>query len=157
MTNQRAFSLLILVAAFLPLHPKFAMAQIVGVSGTNSRYANFAPSVAQKSRLESAGYKTCLANGQGNTGNINACLDGEYGRLDGRLNRSYQAALRRLSRPKAMALRSDERGWIASRNDKCLADLKEEREGGGTIYSILIRECTLTELQRRILWIEAQR
>jgi uncharacterized protein YecT (DUF1311 family) len=93
----------------------------------------------------------------GNTANINECTDTEYSRLDGRLNASYQNALRRLSRQKAAALRSDERGWLATRDEKCLADLKEEREGGGTIYSILIRDCRLEELKRRILWIERQR
>jgi uncharacterized protein YecT (DUF1311 family) len=149
MTNSRAFSMFILVAAFLPLHPKLALA--------SAGYVTFAPTAAQLGRLTSATYKVCMDNSNGNTANINECSDAEYGRLDGRLNRSYQAALRRLSPTNARALRSDERGWIATRSDKCLADLKEEREGGGTIYSILIRDCTLQELKRRILWIETRR
>jgi uncharacterized protein YecT (DUF1311 family) len=149
MTNSRAFSLFLLAAAFLPLYPKYVAA--------GSGYANFAPTAAQLGRLTSTTYKTCMDNSAGNTASINACTDGEYERLDGRLNRSYQATLRRLSRTKSMALRSDERGWVATRSDKCLADLKDEREDGGTIYSILIRDCTLQELKRRILWIESRR
>lgn len=149
MTNSRAFCLFILVTAFLPLHPKLAMA--------SSGYGAFAPTAAQLGRLDSATYKLCMDNSNGNTANINECSDTEYARLDRRLNRSYQAALRRLSPRQARALRSDERGWVATRSDQCVADLKEEREGGGTIYSILIRDCTLQELKRRILWIESRR
>jgi uncharacterized protein YecT (DUF1311 family) len=146
MTTSRAFGLFILVAAFMPLHPKLAHA--------GSSYASFQPSKAQLSALNGRTYVVCMDNSAGNTANINECTDNEYTRLDGRLNASYQSALRRLSRQKAAALRSDERGWLATRDDKCLADLKEEREGGGTIYSILIRDCRLEELKRRVLWIE---
>jgi uncharacterized protein YecT (DUF1311 family) len=148
-TNSKYFGLFMLVAAFAPLYPKMTAA--------SSGYTNFTPDAALMARLTSVTYKACIDGANGNTASINACTDAEYERLDVRLNRSYRATLRRLSPTKSSALRSDERGWVATRSDKCLADLKEEREDGGTIYSILIRDCTLQELKRRILWIESRR
>jgi uncharacterized protein YecT (DUF1311 family) len=149
MEMSRSLCLFLLVIAFAPLHPKLAFA--------SSGYAQFTLSKARAEAMDSRVYRTCLDQSGGVTASINGCLDGEYARLDRRLNLSYRATLRRLSQPKMMALRSDERLWVATRDEACLDTLKDEREGGGTIYSNLLRACRLEELKRRIVWVETRR
>jgi uncharacterized protein YecT (DUF1311 family) len=149
MQISKSFCLLMLVAAFLPLYPKLARAE--------SGYLTFKPTQRQFSAMLSPTFKACADNSGGVTAAINECTWSEYARLDRRLNTSYQTKIARLSRTKVQRLRSEQRGWLATRDETCLNDLKEERENGGTIYSILLSSCQLEELQRRILWIESRR
>jgi uncharacterized protein YecT (DUF1311 family) len=146
--NSKGFCILMLAAAFMPLHPRFAHAE--------SGYASFRPSQGQLNAMLSPTYKGCLDAASGVTAAINECTIAEFVRVDRRLNASYQAKIRRLSQPGVQRLRSDQRGWLATRDEACLTDLKDEREGGGTIYSILLGSCRLQELQRRVLWIEGR-
>jgi uncharacterized protein YecT (DUF1311 family) len=149
MRENRTFCLLMLVAAFLPLHPNFAFAQ--------GRYATFALSSAQDRALTSAAYTGCLNRAGGVTANINDCIGTESSRLDRRLNASYQAALRRLPPARQRALRSEERGWLATRDEVCLAKLETPGEIQGTLDQIQLNSCSLEELKRRIVWIERWR
>jgi uncharacterized protein YecT (DUF1311 family) len=149
MRGSRAFSLALMVAAFLPLHPKLALAQ--------GSYAQFKLSDAQSNALGSAAYTGCMNRADGVTAAMNDCIGGEYDRLDRRLNASYQATLRRLPRARQMALRSQERGWLATREETCLAQLEVPPENMGTLDQIQLRLCNLEELKRRIVWIERWR
>jgi uncharacterized protein YecT (DUF1311 family) len=146
MQSSRSLCLFLLVAAFLPLHPQFARA--------DGGYANFQPTRQHMQAMLSRDFEACVANSRGITASINECTWAEFVRIDRRLNTSYQSKISRLSRANVQRLRSDQRGWLATRDETCLADLKDEREGGGTIYSILLSSCQLQELQRRVLWIE---
>jgi uncharacterized protein YecT (DUF1311 family) len=141
--------LFLLVVAFAPLHPKLAFA--------NSGYAQFTLSKVRAEAMDSRVYRTCLDQSGGVTSNISDCLDVEYARLDRRLNQSYRVTLRRLTQPKVMALRSDERLWVATRDETCLETLKDAQDRGGTLYSIQMRTCQLEELKRRITWVETRR
>lgn len=149
MRENRVFCLLMLVAAFLPMHPQLVHAQ--------SNYARFALTPAQGQALESARYTGCLNRSGGITANMNDCIGAEFDRLDRRLNASYQATLRRLPRARAMALRSEERGWLATRDENCLAQLETPGEVQGSLDQIQVRTCALDELKRRIVWIERWR
>jgi uncharacterized protein YecT (DUF1311 family) len=149
MRGSRVFCLLMLVAAFLPLHPKLAYAQ--------TSYARFKLNDAQSLAMDSAQYTGCLNRADGVTASMNDCIGAEYDRLDRRLNASYQATLRRLSRTRQMALRSEERGWLATREETCIAQLEVPLENMGTLDQLQFRFCTLGELKRRIIWIERWR
>jgi uncharacterized protein YecT (DUF1311 family) len=146
MQSPRSLCLFLLVAAFLPLHPQFSHA--------DNGYASFKPTQQQLSAMLSRDFKTCVEVSGGITAAMNDCTYTEFMRVDRRLNTSYQAKIRRLTRADVQRLRSDQRGWLATRNEACLTDLKDERENGGTMYSILLSSCQLQELQRRVLWIE---
>jgi uncharacterized protein YecT (DUF1311 family) len=138
---------MLLVAAFMPLHPKLALAE--------TGYANFNPTQAQLSTVSDLTYRRCIEASGGVTASINDCSNGEAARLDRRLNVSYRATLARLTRPKAMALRSGQRGWLASRYDKCEKDLEQER--GGSMHLMDLLSCQVGEVRRRIIWIETRR
>jgi uncharacterized protein YecT (DUF1311 family) len=149
MRENRVFCLLMLVAAFLPLHPDSAQAQ--------GSYARFTLSGAQDRETTSANYTGCMNRSGGITASMNDCIGAEYGRLDRRLNVSYQATLRRLPRARQLALRSEQRGWLATREESCLADLEGGGENMGTLDQIQLNMCNLSELKRRIIWIERWR
>jgi uncharacterized protein YecT (DUF1311 family) len=147
MSHSRALCLLLLVAAFMPLHPKLALAE--------TGYANFNPTQAQLSTVSDLAYLRCIEASGGVTASLNECSYGEADRLDRRLNVSYRSTLARLSRPKAMELRSGQRGWLASRYDKCEKDL--ESELGGSMHLMNLLSCQVEEVRRRIIWIETRR
>lgn len=146
MQSPRSLCLFLLVAAFLPLHPQFAHA--------DSRYPTFKPTQQQLSAMLSSAFSSCVEESRGVTASLNDCTYIEFTRVDRRLNASYQAKIRRLTRANVQRLRSDQRGWLATRDEACLDELKDERESGGTRYSMLLASCQLQELQRRVLWIE---
>ena len=149
MQSSRSLALFLLGAAFMPLHPAFVQA------GTS--YATFVPTRPQISGLGGRTFTRCMDQSGGNTGGMLTCIYAEHGRLDLRLNASYRTTLGRLSQPKMMTLRSEERLWVATRDEACLVDLKDEREAGGTIYTVDFAMCRLEELKRRIVWVETQR
>jgi uncharacterized protein YecT (DUF1311 family) len=146
MSLRRNLFLLAAIATLVPLSVNWAHAE--------SGYTAFKPTQRQLNGMLSRTFKVCLDNAGGATAAINACTDAEFVRVDRHLNTSYQARIARLSRTGIQRLRSDQRGWLATRDEACLNDLQEERDGGGTIYSILLGSCRLQELQRRVLWIE---
>ena len=146
MHKSRTLCLMLVAAAFLPLHPKLAHAE--------GAYASFKPPQRQLDAMLSNAYKRCGETSDGVTAIMIDCIDTEFSRLDRRLNVSYQAKLARLPRAGVQRLRSQQRGWLATREEGCLNELKEDRENGGTIYSVLLFSCRMEELQRRILWIE---
>jgi uncharacterized protein YecT (DUF1311 family) len=149
MRGFRVFCLFMLVAAFLPLHPKLAHAE--------TSYERFKLTDAQSLAMESAQYKGCMNRANAITASMNDCIGAEYDQLDRRLNASYQVTLRRLPRARQMALRSQERGWLATREETCIAQLEVPLENMGTLDQIQFRFCTLAELKRRIIWIERWR
>jgi uncharacterized protein YecT (DUF1311 family) len=150
MNISRSLCMFLLVAAFAPFLPRTANALSAG-------YATFAPTASQLATLGGASYARCLEQSGSNTGGMLNCIDSEYSRLDARLNRSYRAKIRALPLRRMMALRSDERLWLATRDEACLAELKDEREAGGSIYTVDLRTCRLEELKRRIVWVERWR
>jgi uncharacterized protein YecT (DUF1311 family) len=150
MRTSRAFCLMMVIAAFAPLHPKLAHAQ--------SGYAQFKLGDAQDLSMDSAQYTGCMNRANAITASMNDCIGAEFDRLDRRLNSSYRAALGRLSRSRASALRASERAWLTTRDAACLAELDVTEAGMmGTLDALQLRFCTLSELKRRIVWLERLR
>jgi uncharacterized protein YecT (DUF1311 family) len=146
MTNMTALCLLVGGLA--------AWMQPINIAYADSGYSNFKPTEAQLDRTTTTAHKTCLGQSHGITVEMNNCMDAEFVRMDRRLNASYQATLRSLSSAKSQRLRTDQRSWLATRQEICLNELKDVADAGGSRYSILSRSCNLRELRRRILWIE---
>jgi uncharacterized protein YecT (DUF1311 family) len=129
----------------------------VGPARAQRAYDAFTLPEALNESMSSATYKSCLEQTGGVTAYIMDCISGEYERLDGRLNRSYQATIRRLSRTRMMDLRSSQRAWLATRDEKCLGEVEGDLAAMGSLDRITLRFCALNELKRRIIWIERWR
>lgn len=92
----------------------FALAVLV-IAGTA------APAVAQTSPNLSSAFSGCIGRAGSNTVQRNICAQREVGSQDDRLNKAYQRVMRQLaSEPaKKLALRDQERRWIAERDYTC--------------------------------------
>ncbi|MDF0489632.1 lysozyme inhibitor LprI family protein [Sphingomonas sp. H39-1-10] len=79
------------------------------------------PAAAQTSPNLSATFTGCLARAGGNTVQRNICAQREVGSQDDRLNKAYQRVMRQLASDpaKKLALRDQERRWIAERDYSC--------------------------------------
>jgi uncharacterized protein YecT (DUF1311 family) len=90
--------------------------------------------------------------GEGVTSSMRDCSSAEYDWLDARLNTVYRATMARLPHQAArIGLRNLERQWLATRWDECRQRYAEET---GTLGLILVDDCELVEMQRRIAWLE---
>ncbi|MEO9130705.1 MAG: lysozyme inhibitor LprI family protein [Sphingomonas sp.] len=87
----------------------------VAVAGTAG------PALAQNSSHLSAAFEACIGRAGTNTVQRNLCAQREAGAQDDRLNKAYQRVMRQLAtKPKAkLALRDQERRWIAERDYTC--------------------------------------
>ena len=84
-----------------------------------------------------------------------SCLRREHARQDAKLNQSYQRAMRRLSPPKARALRQQELRWIRYRDEHC--DRIGGGPWGGTMGDVNLHTCLLDETIRRTTWLKQYR
>ena len=67
-------------------------------------------------------YNRCMATGdaaQGIQSALQDCIGAEYGRRDSELNRVYRATMATLPPDRKDALRSEERAWLITREQKC--------------------------------------
>jgi uncharacterized protein YecT (DUF1311 family) len=107
-----------------------------------------APSVQAAEPTYSPAYDRCLAApaGQSTAGMI-GCINGELKVQDGRLNRAYQAALKRLDLPRQKAaLTKAQRAWIAFRDADC-SSLHDA--DWGSISRVEANSCVLDHTARR--------
>lgn len=107
-----------------------------------------APAIAQDSPHLSAAFGACIGRAGNNTVQRNVCAQRESGAQDDRLNKAYQRVMRQLaSNPYAkLALRDQERRWIAERDYTC-------KVNGDTVDSgcvVLKTAARADELESRI-------
>lgn len=115
-------------------------------------YSSFRASDADFERVVSVEYKKCEGEAAGVTAEMRDCSAAEFDRLDAQLNDEYREAMLR-SRPSERAmLRQLQRRWLATRWREC--DLAMAKEEGGTLALLIGDGCRLTEMARRILWLE---
>ena len=104
----------------------------------------------------SPAYDRCLASpdGQSTMGMI-ACAGAELKLQDARLNRAYQAAMKRLDQPRQRAaLRKAQRAWIAFRDADCASLYDQD---WGSLSRIEANACMLDHTARRANALEAYR
>lgn len=80
-----------------------------------------APAVAQISPNLSGAFSACIGRAGSNTVQRDICAQREVGSQDDRLNKAYQHVMRQLAADPArkLALRDEERRWIAERDYTC--------------------------------------
>lgn len=104
----------------------------------------------------SPAYDRCLASpdGQSTMGMI-ACAGAELKLQDARLNRAYQAAMKRLDQPRQRAaLQKAQRAWIAFRDADCASLYDQD---WGTLSRIEANACMLDHTARRADALEQYR
>ncbi|MEE7546413.1 DUF1311 domain-containing protein [Xanthomonas sp. Kuri4-1] len=89
-------------------------------------------------------YDACISAAAGVTPTMQDCIDAEYAYQDGRLNTVYKALMARLGDAEQHALRNQQRGWIAERDDKCAYDPDSGQAG-----RVDAAECRLEMTARR--------
>jgi uncharacterized protein YecT (DUF1311 family) len=103
-------------------------------------------------------FTDCMSSGEARDGVPSAvvgCRAEEIDRQDAELNRSYQALMRRLSKPVQANLRSQQREWIVARDQSCRDEMGEDEEG--TLGQVTYTDCILDETIKRVLWLERYR
>lgn len=96
-------------------------------------------------------YAACLDKSGGVTAAMQDCMGEEYAYQDKRLNRAYQALLKKLSPAEREKLRDEERRWIAQRDEKCVVD-----PDGGTAQLVEAGDCRVVETIKRAGELEAR-
>jgi uncharacterized protein YecT (DUF1311 family) len=134
-------------AALLPVGASHAAATAV------PRYERFRLPDGAIERMIGAAYQSCMDASGGVTSAMRDCAAAEHERLDVRLNAAYRAALARLPNQAARTrLRNLERRWLATRWAGC--EREARAEGGGTMALLILDSCALSEMVRRIAWLE---
>lgn len=106
------------------------------------------PAVAQTSAHLSAAFDACIGRAGSNTVQRNVCAQRESGAQDDRLNKAYQRVMHQLASDPAakLALRDQERRWIAERDYTC-------KVNGDTVDSgcvVLKTAARADELERQV-------
>jgi uncharacterized protein YecT (DUF1311 family) len=84
------------------------------------------------------------------------CAEQEFARLDRNLNQTYHAAMKRLSDDAARArLRGLQRAWLRERRTVCDRRVAGSEQADGTAALLLLDDCWLEQMTRRIAWLEA--
>ena len=98
----------------------------------------------------SAAYRTCMASGEAASGvtvAVMSCTGDELARQDATLNQLYRAAMARLPPADGVALRTQERAWIKSRDAQCHQQMDD---AGGTLGAQIYAKCTLDQTVSRV-------
>jgi uncharacterized protein YecT (DUF1311 family) len=88
----------------------------------------------------------------GSTGGTVECFATEIARADAQLDLLYKKRMTALKPSAQTRLSSAQQFWLGDRYDGCEADYAEE--DGGTLRSIVRKECMLTEISRRTQWVK---
>jgi uncharacterized protein YecT (DUF1311 family) len=127
----------------------------IGTPAAAQDYRGFRLTEAQEKSLDSPADNRCLDRSGGVTIDMRNCAAAEMDRLDVRLNQSYRAAISRLPNHAAKrGLRDLQRRWLATRWDACHRRIDEDPEMGGTLGLVVLDACEISEVQRRIVWLE---
>ncbi|WP_255548299.1 lysozyme inhibitor LprI family protein [Luteibacter sp. dw_328] len=109
------------------------------------------PADADKAPPLRPGYDKCLEASQGVTLAVNNCIGSEYDFQDKRLNTAYKALRQSMAETQRIALRDQERAWIADRDKACAPPTD-----GGTADMLGANECRLNRTAVRAAELEAQ-
>lgn len=109
------------------------------------------PTEADKTPPLRPGYDQCLKASEGVTLALNNCIGSEYDFQDKRLNTAYKALRQSLPEQQRVALRTEERAWIADRDKACAPPA-----GGGTADMLGANECRLDRTAERAAELEAR-
>lgn len=96
-------------------------------------------------------YATCLQAAGGVDPAMQDCIGNEYEYQDGRLNAVYARLKRTLGESEMSGLRTEQRGWIADRDAKCVWDAKTE----GSAQRLQANQCRLDATAVRAGELEA--
>ncbi len=96
-------------------------------------------------------YATCLQAAGGVDSAMQECIGSEYEYQDGRLNAAYAKLKRTLGESEMSGLRTEQRGWIAGRDAKCVWDAKTE----GSAQRLQANQCRLDATAVRAGELEA--
>jgi uncharacterized protein YecT (DUF1311 family) len=128
----------------------------IGTPAAAQDYSRFQLTAAQERAFDSPPYNRCLDSSGGVTIHMRNCAAAELDRLDVRLNQSYRAAISRLpNRATKIGLRNLQRRWLRTRWEACHRQVDEDPAMGGTLGLIVLDGCEISEVQRRIGWLEA--
>jgi uncharacterized protein YecT (DUF1311 family) len=109
------------------------------------------PADADKAPPLRPSYDKCLEASQGVTLALNNCIGSEYDFQDTRLNTAYKALRQSIAETQRVALRDQERAWIADRDKACAPPTD-----GGTADMLGANECRLNRTAERAAELEAQ-
>src|SRR6187402_120154 len=109
------------------------------------------PADAYKTTPLRPSYDKCLKASQGVTLAVNNCIGSEYDFQDKRLNTAYKALRQSMVETQRVALRDQERAWIADRDKACAPPTD-----GGTADMLGANECRLDRTAERAAELEAQ-
>lgn len=129
----------------------FLMAVLVAQSDTiRVGYDDFYPSAAAHDKITGPRLEECTKAAPPIDMIVKDCYSAEYDQIDAKLNREYQAALRRLkSATRERELRKEQRQWLRDRWKKC----ESEYEGPGTLDRLVYAMCAHNEMVRRTVWL----
>lgn len=107
--------------------------------------------------LDEAGlYDGCIRRSGGVTAAMRDCAEQEFARLDRKLNQTCRAAMERLPDAAARArLRGLQRAWLRERRTVCDRRVAGSEQADGTAALLLLDDCWLEQMTRRIAWLEA--
>lgn len=109
------------------------------------------PSSANGSALRDSYYK-CADSSNGETWNIQSCIENEFSYQDVRLNSSYRNLLSRLSDSDKTLLRNEERKWILDKDKSCPWDGRVD----GQAQRIDANVCSLKKTAERAAQLEEE-
>ncbi|WP_431636437.1 lysozyme inhibitor LprI family protein [Dyella sp. KULCS107] len=132
-----------------PLLGRFAGQWLAGIAIAAMVFPAHGQDAAPKESPLRPSYHACVSASQGVTAALNDCIGAELAFQDKRLNGAYQQL--RISLPKdgRLALRSEERAWIAHRDRRCAPDPE-----GGTAAMLDANQCRLDETAARAAVLE---
>jgi len=122
----------------------FAIAGLVAISSGAS-----AASSSAEEKVFRPSFDACLAASGGVTAAMNDCIGAEHDYQDTRLNAAYQRLRKSMTDAERVALRDEERAWIALRDKQCAPD-----KDGGTAAMLDSNQCHLRETAARAAVLE---
>jgi uncharacterized protein YecT (DUF1311 family) len=87
------------------------------------------------------------------TKDMQDCMDNEWKKSDGELNRIYQDSLKKLKSEQAALLKKAQRAWLSYRDAQCEADYK--MLAGGTAAPLALTQCRINLTQQRTRTLKA--
>ena len=135
----------------------FVVPAAVLAAATTSDYEKFELSKAEATVVANVTAANCPKKAGGPKYQIK-CRTKLAAQSDARLNASYKRTMARLNSAAREKLRSEERDWIVNRYEDCdllLEGVQYPAEGRtGIEYEIEAKDCVLSELKRRTLWLD---
>jgi uncharacterized protein YecT (DUF1311 family) len=122
----------------------------------STRYEDFQLSGRQEAERHGPDLEPCVARGGGSDAAVAVCLSADRAVQNVRLGRAYAEAMARLPDDAARRrLTAEQSNWLTTRNRICDRTLARGRRS--TQDRLTRSHCTLDEVIRRTVWLEAYR